>query len=318
MKQKRNSRGIQNESIIDLLKIEHSSTLLLVTVSLLVIGLSTIFHYVVGELEPKQMIMVLCSTFVVVFICVYFSLRLSRAKHDEIIEDLIISMKGILKTAQERVVIDNTLLKFIEKDASLIWVVTQTLENDVSDENIIEAVRGNLESGKKEYRYFIPNPDQNPAIRRNKYRYMEKYNEFIDNVRFTYLPENTLFMFDEIVIYNPDQKNFFGYTYINLEGSGKLDQVVRIEQQNVRAIVDSLTKLIEPKRERQERLFRNILILKDRIDLKEEYWEPIVKAIYNEHLSVEDKRQFEDILMKEGLDRNQMQNIQKILNEISQ
>lgn len=295
---------------------DHKSTLLVVFFSLLFIGLSAIFHYTIGGLEMRQLVIVLSSTFAVVFVCVYFSLRLSRAKHEEIANEMIEKMYGVIEIAEGRVVIDNRLLKFIEKEASKIWVITKTLENDVLDKDISETVLENLKSERKHYWYFIPDPDQNPTIRRNKRTYGEMYKDYLDHVTFIVLPENTLFMFDEIVIYNPDQKDLFGYTYIDLEGSGKRDQVVRIAKENVEAIIDSLTKLISPKKERQERLIRMVMNLAERVVLEKNHISFLVGAIVSGKLSIEERRDFEDRLKGEGLDKNQMQEIQKVVNQI--
>ncbi len=296
---------------------QKSSILLTMFFSLVFIALSVILSYVIGGLNSKQFITVLLSTFVVVFVSVYFSLRISRSKQQEVADEMIEKMRGVIELAEGRVVIDNQLLKFIEKEASKIWVVTKTLENDVLDENISESVLENLKASNKQYCYFIPDPDINPTVRRNKRTYEKIYNDYLDKVNFVYLPDHTLFMFDEIVIYNPDDKNFFGYTYMNLEGSGKRDQVVRIARENVEAIIDSLTNLIRPKRERQEKLIKLVMELEDNIPIKKEQVSFLIETIVSGNFSIEERKNFEAILRDSSINKKHIPKIQDVIDRIA-
>jgi hypothetical protein len=282
--------------------------------SLLCITITAIFHYTVEELEILQLIVVLFATFAAVFICVYFSLLFYRAKQEQIATEMIEKMRGVIKAAEGRVVIDNSLLKFVEEDASDIWVITKTLKNDVKDKDIKEAVLKNLKSGEKHYRYFIPDPDHNPTVSENLRTYKNMYKDHLDHVSFTPMPSNTFFMFDEIVIYKKDQENIFGYTYIDLEGSGKRDQVVRISTDNVQGIMESLEPLTCPTKETQERLIRRVMDLAGEVHLSIDHIKILVAAIISEELSVKERREFEDSLT--GFDQKHLQKIQQLLNYI--
>ena len=111
------------------------------------------------------------------------------------------------------------------------------------------------------------------------------YKAYLNDVTFVVLPEDTMFLFDEIVVYDPDQKKPFCYTYVDLEGSGKRDQLVRISKENTEAVINRLAKLINPRKERQEKLIRMVMALRDRTSLAQEHISFLISTIVNESMT---------------------------------
>ena len=291
-------------------------TLLMVFFSLLAICLSIIVSWFMGIKSLRELVIFLSATVVIVMICVYFSLRISRAKREELATRMLGEMWAIVDRAKSQMVIDNKVLKFIEEGAKEIWVLTKKLENDVHDKDIAEAVLQNLNAGKR-YRYFVPEPSTSPAVKRNKQLYEEKYRPFVGGlVTFTYLPEDTLFLFDEIVIYDPSSKERFGYTYMDFAGTGNLEQVVQIAPENVEAIVDTLSKLIAPQEEQVDKLLRMVRALGKKVPFVNEHITFLTEAIMTGSLPIEKRREFEIRVEREGFNRSQMLEVRAVLAEI--
>jgi len=289
------------------------------------IGLSVIFSYTIGIFDLLQLIIILGSTFGVVFVCLYFSLSFSNTEQEkmtdetldkirDVSDEMLGKMLGIMKLAEGKMIINNDLLQFFEKQADLIWVVTKTLENDIKDDSIRKAVEDNLANGK-EYRYFIPDID---SIRRNKLAYEKIYKKYIDNVTFTILPKETLFMFNEVVIYNPTDPGFdrtLAYTYVDiLEGP---DQVVQIGKENVKAILNNLYDFIKPTYEKQQKLFGIVRDLREKIDLDTKNTSYLLNVILNEEFTKFEQKDFEEKLKKDGYVGDKLYEIQNVMKQIA-
>ncbi len=298
------------------IRVEKKSELVLVFSSLLLIVLTLVCSYVIGTYDVKELAIFLGAVIIIVMLSVYCALRFSATKHDELADTMVEKMRGVIELAECRVVIDNKLLGYVEKEAKTIWVVSKTLENDVSDEDIAQTVLENLQSGEKRYYYFIPDPDREPTVRRNKRAYEERYKDYLDRVTFKVLPENTLFMFDEVVIYEPEEKEPFGYTYIDLEGSGKRDQVVRIARENVNAIINTLSRLIDPVQERRERLMRMVMGLAGEVAMGQRHTALLVSAIIQGEITIEQQRECEEGLRADGLNDGEVERVSKVLSKI--
>jgi hypothetical protein len=133
--------------------------------------------------------------------------------------------------------VDEDMLSIIEAEASNIWVITTDLSNDVRPGRIKESVEANLKSGKQ-YTYFVPSP-ANPnfpdaASNESAYRKWSVYIEHREQVRFIHLPNDTLFLFKEVVVYNPfpnpnrdDKVTPKGFTYFET-GTDKRDRLMKI------------------------------------------------------------------------------------------
>jgi hypothetical protein len=116
-------------------------------------------------------------------------------------------LKTILGGALEKQpYVDDEMLSIIESNASNIWVISTDLRNDVNPGKIREAVEANLKSGKQ-YTYFVPsqtNPNFPDAVLHEKaFKKWDVYLAHRDQVRFIHLPDDTLFLFREVIIYNP-------------------------------------------------------------------------------------------------------------------
>src|SRR5205085_693506 len=102
--------------------------------------------------------------------------------------------------------VDDDMLSIIEANASNIWVITTDLRNDVTPGKIRESVEANL-TGGKHYMYFLPSPRtsnfNDAPTNERAYRAWRVYAEHRDQIRFIHLPDDTLFLFREVVIYNP-------------------------------------------------------------------------------------------------------------------
>jgi len=269
--------------------------------SLVGLIISLLLSYVIGSYDLKLLLIYISSTFLLVIVCVIFSLLLSKDKYEKNIYKLMDTMRGIFTMAEGRMIIDNKHLKYIEQDADEIWVLTKTLENDITQIDITEAVKKNLLNGKR-YFYFIPNPETNLQIQNNKRKYVEKFSEFQDNFTFVSLPEDILFVFDEIVIFNPNRKNFFGYTYMDFEGTGKRDQVVRVSADNISRIIQTLSSKINPKKETINKQIKKIFEIHQEFNISKEYIAKIISMIICEEFSlIQIKSILDEINKKDNL-----------------
>ena len=77
------------------IKLKEKTTFLTIFFSLLFISLSVLLSYMVGKLNNAQLVIVLVSTFIVVFICVCFSLLLAKEKHEKVANEMIEPMMHI-------------------------------------------------------------------------------------------------------------------------------------------------------------------------------------------------------------------------------
>lgn len=149
----------------------------------------------------------------VVFITVYswFYLKpheMFSNKKEEYDEFLTKIEASVNKLIQKQRFIDQTTLDLIEKQAEDIWVITTKLESELTNENLQKSVKENLENNKS-YTYFLPHPD-NPHfdgidgnIRR--FKRLELYEQHKSQIKFIRLPIETIFLLEEVVIYNPSE-----------------------------------------------------------------------------------------------------------------
>jgi len=121
--------------------------------------------------------------------------------------------------------VSEDMLALIEERADGIWVVSTDLRNDIRPGKIRASVEENLKKGKN-YTYFIPSPTNPnfPDAGQNERAYKDwtVYKERSAQIKFVHLPDDTLFLFREVVIYNPiadanaqDEKITKGFTYFD-------------------------------------------------------------------------------------------------------
>jgi hypothetical protein len=134
-------------------------------------------------------------------------LRQTIELHEEQGARLRFELQTTLREALEKQpYVDDDMLSIIESNASNIWVITTDLRNDVTPGKIRESVEANLSSGKH-YMYFVPSPT-NPnfpdaSSNERAFKSWHVYVDHRDQIRFIHLPDDTLFLFREVVIYNP-------------------------------------------------------------------------------------------------------------------
>jgi hypothetical protein len=97
-----------------------------------------------------------------------------------------------------------------EKHAKEIWVATMTLDLDVNDKTIIAAVTTNFNLTKR-YKYFIPDSD---SSRTNEIKYDAIYRKFSSQYEIIYLPEESINLFEEVVIYDPNTEEQIGFILV--------------------------------------------------------------------------------------------------------
>lgn len=189
-------------------------------------------------------------------------------------EQLHFELRTVLKEALgSQPYVSEEALSIIEADANNIWVITTDLKNDVTPGKIRESVEANLKS-RKHYMYFLPYPT-NPnfpdaASNEHSFRASQLYMDHRDQIRFIHLPDDTLFLFREVVIYNPfpdpDGKKptvLNGFTYFET-GTGSHDQLVRIPNNYLQFLKGQLHRYAEDIGLRSE-IERLIPELRDRL-----------------------------------------------------
>lgn len=112
----------------------------------------------------------------------------------------------LTQTLDRQPFVSEDVLAIIEQSADNIWVVTTDLKNDVSHGRIRDSVEDNLKKGKH-YTYFLPSAKDpnfpNAAQNERSYKNWTVYKERSAQITFIHLPHDTLFLFREVVIYNP-------------------------------------------------------------------------------------------------------------------
>lgn len=168
-------------------------------------------------------------------------------------DQLSFELKATLREAlASQPYVSEDVLSIIESDATNIWVISTDLRNDVTPGKIRESVESNLKSGKK-YIYFLPSPT-NPnfpdaASNEHSFRTSQMYFDHRDQIRIIHLPDNTLFLFREVVVYNPlpDPNNKVatvpkGFTYFE---SNSGDQLVKIPDSYLQFLKGQLHRYAE-------------------------------------------------------------------------
>ena len=145
----------------------------------------------------------------------------------------------LTQTLEKQPFVSEDVLAIIEERADTIWVVTTDLRNDVMPGKIRDSVAANLKKGKR-YTYFLPAPTNsnfpNAAQHEKAYKDWAIYKYYASQITFIHLPHDTLFLFREVVIYNPFvntntnaeyDTRAKGFTYFDtsLESRDKLMQI---------------------------------------------------------------------------------------------
>jgi len=127
-----------------------------------------------------------------------------------------------------------------EQIAKKIWVASMTLDLDVNDPDIIDAVKDNYEQGK-EYKYFIPD---NIESRKNEELYNRIYKDYLGCYDIIYIPEESINLFEELVIYDYDTINKVGFTLVTTE-SGKI--YIKLQKDILQNKIDVLSSFFKYK-----------------------------------------------------------------------
>lgn len=151
--------------------------------------------------------------------------------------------------------VDEDMLSVIEENAAAVWVVSTDLSNDVNPGRIRDSVEKNLREGKH-YTYFIPSPGNasfsDAQEHERTYKSWSVYLQHKEQVNFIHLPEDTLFLFKEIVIYNPlinpdkaDSTNKpKGFTYFDTSPNDR-DRLMKIPESFLHFIRSQLNRYFQ-------------------------------------------------------------------------
>jgi len=122
--------------------------------------------------------------------------------------------------ACNRCIIDESILIQLEQNAEEIWIITPHLKKDVHHPMISKTVKQNLRSGKR-YRYITPHMNKETGQNINLFK--KKFNEYIHLCSFSSLPtDDPIFLFGEIVIYDPSSIKSLGFTYLSGDNRGMM------------------------------------------------------------------------------------------------
>lgn len=127
-----------------------------------------------------------------------------------------------------------------EKQAEEIWIASMTVGLDTSNKSIIAAVTYNLEK-KKKYKYFIP---YNDASKINEEEYNKLYGKYYDQYEMIYIPEESINLFEEIVIYDPLKETRIGFTLVTTD-SGNL--YIKLNDKILQRYIKTLRSFFEYK-----------------------------------------------------------------------
>ncbi len=123
-----------------------------------------------------------------------------------------------IQHALQKGLIDESILSYLERRAHEIWVITPDLRQDVHNRTISMAVRENLEK-KKRYCYVTPRGSK--KAEENIRLYKKLFSEFEGQYRFITLPQDDpVYLFGEVVIYNPGNEDASGFTYLQGDDRG--------------------------------------------------------------------------------------------------
>lgn len=131
--------------------------------------------------------------------------------------DWLAQHPAVVEQAVNRGVIDESMLAEIESKAGEVWVITKALGQDLDNPLIAQVVSNNLKRGVN-YRYILP---QGVALD-NKVAALQGLDGGL-HISFYQLPATTsVFLFGEVVIYDPKSIHSQGYSYFGGEDKGMM------------------------------------------------------------------------------------------------
>jgi len=237
----------------------------LVAAMLLLIGVA-LYHKYAAELPTSQLIIAGICTIALVAVVVAaaawiwsrprevlreFKSTITAIEHDR--NEFNAELKAALRDfLHNQPFVSEEVLALIEKDAHDIWVVTTYLKNDVNPGKLRDSVENNLTSGKS-YSYFLPSP-KNPnfseaAQNEQGFKRWSIYEAHRSQIRFIHLPDDTLFLFREVVIYNPivnpnvphEKAIPVGFTYFDTT-VGSRDRLMKVPEGYLSFLIGQLNR----------------------------------------------------------------------------
>lgn len=168
-----------------------------------------------------------------------------RAALDRPLDDFRDQLRSMFEVfeKQQHLLTPETISWKEEMAVSEIWVVTTHLYNDTHDPEIRKSVKANLKRGI-DYRYFVDTSKKLINTRIEEYRRL--YAEYQDRYEFIVLPSGLIMPFDELVLYDPRERNrIWGYAQMNYGGSGKAEArlFLKLSQTNSISIAKDLEDL---------------------------------------------------------------------------
>ena len=205
---------------------------------------------------------------------------------------------SVNKLVQKQRFIDQATLDIIEKQAKNIWVVTVRLSSELENKNLQKSVEENLENGKN-YIYFLPHEDDKYFLEVNRnlkrFKELDLYKKHKSNIQFIRLPQNTQFLLEEVVIYNPtesessesDTEGLNAFTFYESKEEDQDSLHMKIEGNMLKHVRDQLEQYLEDrglkfaadqilteyasKLEDKDKLYIANLMIQTKITNKEEY-----------------------------------------------
>ncbi|MCV6574662.1 MAG: hypothetical protein OIF58_02915 [Cohaesibacter sp.] len=219
----------------------------------IVAGIS--YNYIFKEIDLSKIttIILICAAVYAFFLYLYNVIIMKpRDLHDKFadLHDRInLTVETLIRKQQ---FIEQKTLGLIEENAEDIWVITTSLENELTDPDLAKTVSDNVSRGKK-YKYFLPHPNhpyfKNVDRNIENYKKLYFYEKYKGNIQFIRMPLHVHFLLEEVVIYNPyqpersaeDFSGINGFTYYrNNDQHNEKSLHMRIEGQFLKFLAEQL------------------------------------------------------------------------------
>jgi NitT/TauT family transport system ATP-binding protein len=167
-----------------------------------------------------------------------------QALRAEVGSVLPLEADGTDRHVESAAFVNEQALASIERLASEVWVISNQLQQDLENPLIHDAVLSNLAAGKR-YCYYVPAGALRPSMIVDGLRSQSGAKP--DQIVLWELPSDTaMFLFGEIVIFDPGTGSSKGYTYLGGENRGLL---MRLTQR----FVEHITGWLQVHRSTQSR-----------------------------------------------------------------
>jgi hypothetical protein len=182
-------------------------------IGFVLIAIAQVVYQFIGEQSNTSEIVTIIGISVLLYsllVSIYEKFFFKTYKDKEEYDAFLTKIEAsVNKLIQKQRFIDQATLDIIEKQADDIWVVTTSLSSELKYESLQKSVEDNLKSGKT-YTYFLPHEStslsQDVDFRLESFKKLPLYNKYKTKITFVRLPRETLFLLEEVVIYNPTKQ----------------------------------------------------------------------------------------------------------------